>query len=42
MDGTKGMRQIILELLEYSSIGHHENGLEDIDLNELVKEFISL
>lgn len=38
VDGAKRMRQIILDLLEFSRIGRTEDSLEDLDLNELVKE----
>ncbi len=38
VDGAKRMRQIILDLLEYSRVGRIENALEDIDLGEIVHE----
>lgn len=38
VDGAKRMRQIILDLLEFSRVGKTEDKLEDIDLNELVRE----
>ena len=38
VDGAKRMRQIILDLLEFSRVGRTEELTEDIDLNELVNE----
>ena len=38
VDGAKRMRQIILDLLEFSRVGRTEDKQEDIDLNELVEE----
>ena len=38
VDGAKRMRQIILDLLEFSRVGRTEDNRENIDLNELVKE----
>jgi PAS domain S-box-containing protein len=38
VDGAKRMRQIILDLLEYSSVGRTEDSRENVDLNELVRE----
>jgi PAS domain S-box-containing protein len=38
VDGAKRMRQIILDLLEFSRVGRTEHNREDLDLNELVKE----
>ncbi len=38
VDGGKRMRQIILELLDYSRVGRMDNPKEEIDLNELVHE----
>ncbi len=38
VDGAKKMRQIILDLLEYSRVGKTEEDKENIDLNDLVKE----
>jgi len=38
VDGAKRMRQIILDLLEYSRAGRTEYNRENIDLNELVNE----
>jgi PAS domain S-box-containing protein len=38
VDGAQRMRQIILDLLEYSRIGRVEQKKEVIDLNDIVKE----
>ena len=38
VDGAKRMRQIILDLLEFSRIGNTEDDLEDIDLNKLIAD----
>ncbi len=38
VDGAQRMRQIILDLLEYSKVGRAEQDPENIDLNELVDE----
>ena len=38
VDGAKRMRQIILDLLEYSRIGKQVDTLEEIDLNEVLTE----
>jgi light-regulated signal transduction histidine kinase (bacteriophytochrome) len=38
IDGTKRMRQMILDLLEYSRIGKKEDKKEDLNLNELMNE----
>ncbi len=38
VDGAKRMRQIILDLLEYSRVGRAELSVENINLNELVGE----
>ena len=38
VDGAKRMRQIILDLLEYSRAGRTVDSLENIDLNKLVEE----
>jgi len=38
VDGAKRMRQIILDLLEYSRAGRTADSVENIDLNELIEE----
>ena len=38
VDGAKRMRQIILDLLEFSRIGKNENTIEKINLNEVLNE----
>ncbi len=38
VDGAKRMRQIILDLLEFSRVGRTEDDLEEIDVNELLEE----
>ncbi len=38
VDGAKRMRQIILDLLEFSRVGHQEGNKEKINLNELINE----
>lgn len=42
VDGAKRMRQIILDLLEFSRVGKAEDKMEVIDLNELVNEILVL
>jgi PAS domain S-box-containing protein len=42
VDGTRRMRQIILDLLEFSRVGRTEDNLEKVDLNELIEEINSL
>lgn len=42
VDGAKRMRQIILDLLEFSRVGRFEEDLEKIDLNELLAEVCNL
>jgi len=42
VDGAKRMRQIILDLLEFSRVGRFEGKVEEINVNELVEEVISL
>jgi light-regulated signal transduction histidine kinase (bacteriophytochrome) len=37
VDGAKRMRQIILDLLDYSRVGKMDDQKEDVDLNELLK-----
>ena len=38
VDGAKRMRQIILDLLEFSRVGNTDDDLAEIDLNKLVTE----
>lgn len=38
VDGAKRMRQIILDLLEFSRVGTKEDKMEDFNLNDLVNE----
>jgi PAS domain S-box-containing protein len=38
VDGAKRMRQIILDLLEYSRVGRNDTNAEELDMNELLKE----
>uniref|UniRef100_UPI0025F93647 PAS domain-containing protein n=1 Tax=Marivirga sp. TaxID=2018662 RepID=UPI0025F93647 len=38
VDGAKRMRQIILDLLDYSKIGKKEEEITEIDLNEVIYE----
>jgi len=42
VDGGKRMRQIILDLLEFSKVKSAEDELEVVDLNKLINEIISL
>jgi light-regulated signal transduction histidine kinase (bacteriophytochrome) len=42
VDGAKRMRHIILDLLEFSKVGRLEEKAEKVDLNEVIKEIISL
>lgn len=42
VDGAQRMRQIILDLLEYSRVGRLKYNKETIDLNDIVKELLSL
>jgi PAS domain S-box-containing protein len=42
VDGAKRMRQIILDLLEFSRIGKNENRHEKVDLNTIIEEIILL
>lgn len=42
VDGAKRMRQIILDLLDFSRVGRTENDLEEIDLNKVVNEVCGL
>lgn len=42
VDGAKRMRQIILDLLEFSRVGRTDNDLEEININELLNEIMLL
>nr|WP_315252912.1 PAS domain S-box protein [uncultured Flavobacterium sp.] len=42
VDGAKRMRQIILDLLEFSRVGKNENRHEKVDLNTIIEEIILL
>ncbi|MDR6781941.1 PAS domain S-box-containing protein [Pedobacter africanus] len=42
VDGAKRMRQIILDLLEFSRIGKTEDNLENVNLNALIADVTSL
>ncbi len=42
VDGAKRMRQIILDLLEYSRINRQEHEKEDVDLNVVIDEILVL
>jgi PAS domain S-box-containing protein len=42
VDGAKRMRQIILDLLEFSRIGRVEDKLEEVNLDKLVEEILIL
>jgi len=42
VDGAKRMRQIILDVLEFSTVGKTEDALEDVDFNKLISEIIAL
>ena len=42
VDGAKRMRQIILDLLEFSRVGKSEKKMEEIDLNLIVQEIVLL
>jgi PAS domain S-box-containing protein len=42
VDGAKRMRQIILDLLDFSRVGRTENDLEEVDLNKVVNEVYGL
>ncbi|HXR83978.1 MAG TPA: PAS domain-containing protein [Hanamia sp.] len=42
VDGAKRMRQIILDLLEFSRVGRFDGKIEPVDSNEVVKEVVSL
>ena len=42
IDGAKRMRQIILDLLEFSRISNVEEEIEEIELGEIIKEILIL
>ncbi|MEO6905298.1 MAG: PAS domain-containing protein [Ginsengibacter sp.] len=42
VDGAKRMRQIILDLLQFSRVGRFEGKAEDVNTNKVVKEIFSL
>ncbi len=42
VDGAKRMRQIILDLLEFSRVGSMEDGPEEVNLNSLIAEVLAL
>ncbi|HZX58859.1 MAG TPA: PAS domain S-box protein [Mucilaginibacter sp.] len=42
VDGAKRMRQIILDLLDFSRVGRTEDDLEEVDFNKLVNELLAL
>lgn len=42
VDGAKRMRQIILDMLEFSKVGRTEEIIEEIDLNKLVSDILIL
>ncbi|MDB5133819.1 MAG: cph1 4 [Mucilaginibacter sp.] len=42
VDGAKRMRQIILDLLEFSRVGRTEDDLEDVNFNKVVNEILVL
>jgi PAS domain S-box-containing protein len=42
VDGAKRMRQIILDLLDFSKVGTLEDSLEDIELDKLIREITAL
>jgi len=42
VDGGKRMRQIILDLLEFSRVGRTEDKQEEVNLDKLMREIISL
>ena len=41
-DGAKRMRQIILDLLNYSRVGRVETEIESVDLNEVLEDAVAL
>jgi two-component system, sporulation sensor kinase E len=42
VDGAKRMRQIILDLLDFSRVGRTEDDLEEVNFNKLVNEILGL
>jgi PAS domain S-box-containing protein len=42
VDGAKRMRQIILDLLEFSRVGRKEEKIEEVDMNQLLIETLNL
>jgi len=42
VDGAKRMRQIILDLLEFSRVGRMDDEPEEVDLNKLINELLAL
>jgi len=42
VDGAKRMRQIILDLLDFSRVGRTEDDLEEVNFNKLVNEVLAL
>jgi len=42
VDGAKRMRQIILDLLDFSRVGRGEEDLEEVDFNKLLNEILAL
>jgi PAS domain S-box-containing protein len=42
VDGAKRMRQIILDLLEFSRLGKSDDDLEDISVNKVINEILAL
>jgi PAS domain S-box-containing protein len=42
VDGAKRMRQIILDLLDFSRVGRVEDDIEGVDFNKLINEILAL